>query len=383
MRTEKDFQKHNEEVARVWDAFNAGKPVRVPMVISCNVRMLLLDRKLNQKNVTFKEYSEEPGIMLEKQMEFQNWYKLIVPQDARMGIPAEGLDVSVDLQNYSEAAWFGCEVNYRPGQVPDTEPILSGDKKNLLFDKKMPEPLSGIMAKNIRYYEYFLEKKKEGYSFEGSPVNKVFLSGMWTDGVFTAAVNLRGTELFTDLYEDPAYVKKLLAFINQGIISRLKALKKYCGEPEKNKTLGFADDSIANISTEMYREFVLPFHKELVAAFSNGGPNSIHLCGDSTRHFKTIRDELNVKQFDTGFPVDFSRLRKELGEDVTLYGGPNVNLLLRGDAAAVRTEVKRILQSGIATGGKFILKEANNLAPETPLSNLHAMYETVKEPGKF
>lgn len=378
-----DFKKHNEEVKRVWGAFHAGKPIRVPMVIGCNIRMVLLNPALNKRKVTFKEYSENPDVMLLNQLEFIKWYRTTVPQDAEMGIPEDGFNIHVDFQNYYEAAWFGCEVHYREGQVPDTEPMLGGDKKNLLFDRGMPEPLGGLMKKGIQYYEYFKKKQKDNYLFEGKPIKGVGLPGLGTDGVLTTALNLRGCEILTDFYEDPEYVRKLFAYINQATIKRIKALRKYLGEPEKSKGLGFADDSIANISTDMYKEFVLPFHKELIKELSSGGKNSIHLCGDATRHFKTIKDEINVYQFDTGFPVDFGWLRKELGEDVTINGGPNINLLLLSDAETVKAEAKRILQSGITKGGKFIIREGNNLAPRTPIKNVAAMYETVKEFGKY
>ena len=380
---ERDFGAHNEEVKLIWEAFQAGKPVRVPMIIGCNVRALLLDPKLNKKKITFKEYSENPDLMLEKQMEFQKWYRTSILQDAVMGVPAEGFNIDVDLQNYFEAAWFGCEINYREGQVPDTAPVLSGDRKNYLFDRGIPAPFSGLMEKNLRYYEYFKQKQKDNYRFEGIPVNSVRLSGMYTDGVMTGAINLRGMEFLTDFYEDPDYVRKLFAYINRSTNARIKAFRKYLKEPEKSRGLFFADDSIALISTEMYREFVLPFHKELIAELSDGDSNSIHLCGDATRHFKLIRDELKVRQFDTGFPVDFGGLRKELGEGVTVYGGPNINLLLLKGAEEVSRETKRILQSGIMEGGKFVIREGNNLAPATPQSNIKAMYDTVREFGKF
>lgn len=378
-----DIKKHNAEVKRVWEAFYAGKPIRVPMIIGCNVRMILLDPELNRKNISFKEYTENPEVMLLSQLEFNKWYRTYVPQDAEMGIPEDGFNVKVDFQNYYEAAWFGCEVHYREGQVPDTEPIISGDNKILLFDRGIPDPFGGLMKKGIEYYEYFKKKQKNGFLFEGKPIKDVGLSGLVTDGVLTAALNLRGCEILTDFYEDPEYVRKLFDYITKATIKRIRALRKYLGEPEKSKGVAFADDSIANISTDMYKEFVLPYHKELIAELSSGGENSIHLCGDATRHFKSITEELNVKQFDTGFPVDFGRLRKELGEDVTIYGGPNISLLLFESSAVVKAETKRILHSGIMKGGKFVIREGNNLAPKTPMSNLSAMYETVKEFGKY
>jgi uroporphyrinogen-III decarboxylase len=91
-----------------------------------------------------------------------------------------------------------------------------------------------------------------------------------------------------------------------------------------------------------------------------------------------LRDELGVYEFDTGFPVDFGRLRRELGPEVTIWGGPDVMILKDGTPAQVAEETMRILESGICAGGRFVLREGNNLAPHTPRANLLAMYEAVR-----
>jgi uroporphyrinogen-III decarboxylase len=44
---------------------------------------------------------------------------------------------------------------------------------------------------------------------------------------------------------------------------------------------------------------------------------------------------------------------------------------------------RRILESGVRRGGKFILKEANDLCPSVPLANMHAMYRACKEHGRY
>ncbi len=46
-----------------------------------------------------------------------------------------------------------------------------------------------------------------------------------------------------------------------------------------------------------------------------------------------------------------------------------------------RTE--SILRSGIRQGGKFIMREANNLPPCVPLENLQAMYSATRQVGVF
>jgi uroporphyrinogen-III decarboxylase len=148
---------------------------------------------------------------------------------------------------------------------------------------------------------------------------------------------------------------------------------------------GFADDSIELLSTRMYEEMVYPFHLRLKQELMEDPtqPIGIHLCGDVQRHLVFLRDKLNVRSIDTGFPIDLGKARRDLGPDVELLGGPAVPLLHHGTTEQVREETIRILQSGVMEGGKFVLREGNNLAPGTPLENLWTMYETGKEYGRY
>jgi len=57
--------------------------------------------------------------------------------------------------------------------------------------------------------------------------------------------------------------------------------------------------------------------------------------------------------------------------------------LLRGPGPGQRAEVRRILASGIMRGGRFVLREGNNLPPGVPVENVAAMYETAKEYGRY
>ena len=49
----------------------------------------------------------------------------------------------------------------------------------------------------------------------------------------------------------------------------------------------------------------------------------------------------------------------------------------------IRKEVKRICESGVMDGGRFVLREANNMAPCTPIENIEAMYAAGKEYGRY
>jgi uroporphyrinogen-III decarboxylase len=109
----------------------------------------------------------------------------------------------------------------------------------------------------------------------------------------------------------------------------------------------------------------------------------MHLCGNVQRHLPTLVKELNIKSFDTGYPINFNRLRGEVGEDVEIQGGVPVAELLEGSPAEIYQKTEAILGSGIRQGGKFIMKEANNLPPCVPLENLQAMYSATRQAGVF
>lgn len=146
---------------------------------------------------------------------------------------------------------------------------------------------------------------------------------------------------------------------------------------------GFADDSISLISLDMYKEFVLPYHKKLLENFSQGGPNSIHLCGKVQHHLKFLKEELNIKTFDLGFPTDMGKAREDLGEDVTLIGNIAPHLLKDGPKDKIREEVKKLCRSEVMKSRKFILHDGNNCAPLTPVEHFKTMYEAGKEYGRY
>jgi uroporphyrinogen-III decarboxylase len=377
-----DFKEHNEETRKLWKDFKEGKHSRIPVFIYCSPRFLLLNPDMNKKKVTYKDYFENPDIMIENELEFQYWFKHNVIQDSELGVPEEGWGIEVDFQNVYESAWLGCPIKYFDDQVPDVEAILNDDNKNMLFDKGIPDPFAGLLKVNLEYYEYFKTKAKD-FTFHGKPIKNVSPSGMGTDGPFTIAANLRGaTELMLDILDDPDYVHQLMSFVTEATIIRLKAWWKFVGLPPTVENFAFADDSIANISVNQYKEFILPYHKKLIKELGGNGVNMIHLCGKSTHHFKTIQEELYVYEFDTGFPVDHGELRRTLGKEVRIWGGPNVQILRYGTPNDVYEETKKILTSGILDGGNFILRDGNNLAPLTPVENVEAMYKAGIEFGK-
>ena len=374
-----DYNKHNEEQKKVWEAFRAGDPIRVPMHLGVNPRVLLCNPQYNPKGISFEEYWNNPDIMLEAQCEFAYYRDHFLFYDHQMGM-SEEWRINVDPQNFGEAAWLGAPLKFIPGDVPDTTVPLNDDNREMLFEKGIPDPFSGVMGHLRDLYEYFNNGK---HTFMGRPVvaGKGLLG---TDGPMTIACSLRGaTEFCIELYEDPDYALQLLDYITEAAIQRIRAWRKYYGL-ETPDGMYIADDSIALLSVKDYQRFILPFHKKILKELTTGkGVNHIHLCGDATRHFKTIRDELNVRSFDTGYPVSHGELCKELGGEVVINGGPRVDILRNGTDEDIINETKRILDEVIPVSKTFVIRDANNVPAGTPPENIRLMYETVKKYGLY
>jgi uroporphyrinogen decarboxylase len=388
-----DFQQHNEEVGRVWDAYWRRQPGRVPTTVSGSIRNLFGNPAINDTGYTFEDFFTRPEAQIRCQLAYQRWVRHNLLCDQEMGTPAHGWQIAIDFQNSYEAGWMGCPLVCHGNDVPDTVEILKDDKRKLYRLKPPDPPWSGtLLARALEFFEA-MHSECPQLEFEGRPVLPPgALPGEGTDGPFDLAYKLRGaTEVCLDMLDDPGYFHDLMGFITEHIIERIKAIRRWrwqrfpgaADEGQFKRPYGFADDAICLLSAAQYEEFIYPYHCRIVEAFSDGGPTSIHLCGDATRHFRFLRDRLRVMSFDTGFPVDFGALRRELGPDVEIRGGPTVMLLKNGTPAAIREDVRRICASGIMAGGRFILREANNLAPGTPIENVVAFYEAAKEFGQY
>ena len=375
------------EKQAVWDAYRARRPVRVPLTWGVNRRITLLDPALNPEGYSYEGVFNDPHVACIVQSRFEEYVATTLSQvsDGKAALP-EVWSFSAENQNVYDAAYFGAEVVFEPGQVPISRaPYTLADVDRFLA-MDFSRPLENPYVKSRLDMHRRLVKEAASFTYLGRP-GQVLPFGFGFDGPLTAVAGLFGEDGFYLIKADPEKARRLLMKITQDAAARNRALAELNGGFKLPERGGLADDSIQLISTKMYREVVLPSHAwwydHMSATKAADRRRSIHLCGDATRHFKTIRDELGVDSFDTGFPVDHGALRKELGPDVEILGGPRVDVLLQDTPEECAAVTRGILRSGVTEGGRFILREGNNLPPGCPMENLRAVYETCLEEGRY
>jgi [methyl-Co(III) methanol-specific corrinoid protein]:coenzyme M methyltransferase len=126
------------------------------------------------------------------------------------------------------------------------------------------------------------------------------------------------------------------------------------------------------ISPETFRDFIMPYHRQLCPAIP--APTIMHICGKSTRHLPFIAETgTTAYNFDEG--VDVRVAREQLKDKVAVTGYvPTVNVLLKGTPEDVHRSATECLDNGV-----HVLTPGCAMAPHTPLENIAAMVEALRD----
>lgn len=139
------------------------------------------------------------------------------------------------------------------------------------------------------------------------------------------------------------------------------------------------------ISPDTYRTLYQPFHKQVNdwVHSHTSWKTFIHSCG-SVRAFipnfvEAGFDILNPVQVSAA-QMDPHELKAEFGDRITFWGGgvDTQKTLPFGTPEQVREEVRQRIET-FGPGGGFVFNTIHNVQPQTPVENVLAMYEAVRE----
>ena len=203
-----------------------------------------------------------------------------------------------------------------------------------------------------------------------------------TSAPFTVACNLRGTEFFLrDLRKNPEFVHRLLRLATDSVIAFARAAigvgaRIGLAEPTASGTL---------ISPKLFREFALPYLKEVVTtvgALAGTNP-SLHICGNTSRIWPEMADTgAGVLSLDD--EVDLAEARAAVGDRVALLGNIRpTSVMVLGAPDDVRANVRECLAKAAGTPKGYILGMGCALPINTPPENIHALVNAAREYGRW
>lgn len=358
---------------------NFKEPDRVPVIPAIAHRFLV-----PQVGVKFRDYYNNPEIMLETQILAQKWLMENIRTDA-YNITGAWVGAWTDFQNTFEAGSLGCEIIFPENDIPWVGEGWVRDEKDLQKLERLDFIHSGINARQLEFRQKMMEiAEKFPVKFQGG---EIFYPGHnpnlthTADGPFGVAGDLMGvTHIFTAVYEKPDFVKELMRIVTGKLIEYLD----FCWEEEQlpvPKDFAWTDDLAVSLSEEVYRGLVLPFEKQL--RFHFDGYLSLHMCGKSDHLLKTFLEDLEIHELQGfGYQVDLDYIASLMGGKVVLIGNVDPMLIHSGTTTDV-IEASRVVIEKLRPYKGFILQDGNNIPPGTPVENINAMMEAAEQYGSF
>ena len=136
------------------------------------------------------------------------------------------------------------------------------------------------------------------------------------------------------------------------------------------------DSWVGCLSPEDYREFVLPYSRELIRAVASAGAPVIHF-GTGTATLLELMREAGGDVIGVDWRMDLAEAWRRVGYDVAVQGNLDPVVLL-GPSELIRARVEQILRSVNGRSG-HIFNLGHGILPETPVENVQAVVEMVRQ----
>lgn len=349
---------------------------RVPVVPAINYRYLL-----PVIGVRFRDYYNDPEVMLHSQILGQKWLMEHIKTD-QSDITGAWVGAWTDFQNVTEASALGCAVVFPEDDIPWVKGSWIKSEADLRRLEQIDVVNSGLNGRQVEFRRAMMQVAgKYPVRFLGGPL---FYPGAnpalthTSHGPFTVAADLmEQTEMFAAVIEQPEFAGELMRIVTDKILAWLDFCWAEMHIPHRD--FAWTDDLAAYLSPQVYHDVVLPHEKRL--RFHFDGWVSMHMCGHTNHLLHIFADEVQIKEYQGfGWEVDLDLIGQVMGGRVVLDGNVSPLVIANGTPEQVKAETRRVLEK-LAYYKGLIIQDGNNIAPGSPVENINAMMEAVEEYG--
>ncbi len=272
----------------------------------------------------------------------------------------DGQPVVFDLQ--IEAEILGCDLLWADKAPPTvaSHPLATDPE----IPDRLPEPTDGRLPIVLEAMRRMKDEVGETTA----------LYGLVT-GVFTLASHLRGTEIFMDMYDQPAYLDQLLAYCRD-VVLRMAELYIEAGMD----VVAIVDPLVSQISPRHFEKLLSAPYEDIFRAIRERGVfSSFFVCGDATKNIevmcKTAPDSISIDE-----NIDLATA-KEVTDRYNITMGGNIPLtthMLLGNQQDNMKFVVDLLDT-IDTHN-FILAPGCDMPYDVPVENVVGVVQAVRDP---
>ncbi|MCP4611028.1 MAG: hypothetical protein GY845_20155 [Planctomycetes bacterium] len=264
--------------------------------------------------------------------------------------------ISAISDPWREASAYGMEFEYPPEGV--------GKPKDLLI--KIHDDISRVKPFDIENSER-PKQRIESVRKMAEEVGQTHSVLGWAEGPMAEYADLRGVEnTFMDLIDKPEMFIKAGEIIVQNAIAFVTAQVKAGAD-----MIGIGDAAASLIAPDMYKEFILPLERKLIAAVHEAGAAvKLHICGNIVNHISYMAQS-GTDIIDVDWMVPLKKARELAGPEITLCGNINpAGVLFDGCPQDVADAARQCLKDA---PDKFILMPGCEVPPATPEENIRAI----------
>lgn len=170
-------------------------------------------------------------------------------------------------------------------------------------------------------------------------------------GPWTTAIGLRGAaNLLKDAMKDPDYVHELMQLSTQVALRFMEAMIPL----KVGLSYSEAPASCSLISPKMYREFVFPYHKQLMDYFMEKKAGiGLHICGYADPILKDMVST-GATNISIDAPTDLAKALAATKGNAVLIGNVNTNLFFLGSRSEMRRAIKSCLDMAPEDSGYIL-----------------------------
>jgi uroporphyrinogen-III decarboxylase len=202
------------------------------------------------------------------------------------------------------ASLFGCRISLTMNNMPWCEALSEKDLMEAL-DRGVPDVTTAGLAPRVLETEQFYRDTLSKYPNLSRAV-RIFICD--TQGPFDTAHLVMGHRIYTEIYDNPALVHRLLDLVTETSNRFTQVQKELIGEDNdwsyhsQMKVRGgirICEDAPTNISAHSYLEFCRPYNERMLAEFGGGW---IHYCGNGRQILPHVLDTPGVLGINFGNP---------------------------------------------------------------------------------
>ena len=290
------------------------------------------------------------------------------------------------------AKYIGPEFPLSEGAKSRT--VFGIERQGIGWGQPMSHPLSEATLKSVHEYPWpdprwmdagSIKAEAEAYGGEYA-----ILGGDWSP-FWHDAIELLGMEnLFVKMYTEPALVHALFRHVVDYYVKVSQMIFEAAGRSIDIFFIGndFGSQEGPLLGPELFDQFVLPHLARLVdLGHAYGLKVQLHCCGGVAPLIPSMLraglDGLHAVQPNCR-GMDLRELKKNFGDQILMNGAiDSYRVLIEGTPESVRQQSREVLDIMMPGGGYVAGASHDTILEETPLENVLAMFDAVRDFGCY